>query len=459
MKNIIFILSLSLFTMHLFAQDDPVDEYIRIALENNLALKQKNANWEQSVSVLKEAKSLFYPNISLNARYTVADGGRMIDFPVGDLLNPVYSTLNALTASSDFPTIENESFPFFRPTEHETKLRLIQPILNTDIYYNRKIKENLSTAEFADLQSYKNSLVAEVKKAYYEYLKMLEIRTLMTETRLILEENVRLSQSLFKNDKVTRDIVLRSQAELQELEEKNAGVEKGLKVSQSYFNFLLNRSFDEEILTSVPRVEEIPASLIDLKNNAMGSRQELEMLQAYITAAENKLRLDKASRVPDLFAVIDYGYQGEKYQFTNEDDFMMASFVLTWDLFKGFENRNKSTQSQINLDKLKIQKEETSRLIELEVTHAWYELLELNERLLSSESRVKTERQIFKMVSSKYKQGQANQLDFIAARNSMTGAEQELIISKYDYMISYAEFEKAVAGSSFIKNMENDEVQ
>ena len=41
---------------------------------------------------------MFLPDISMNARYTVARGGRIIEFPVGDLLNPVYITLNMLTA-------------------------------------------------------------------------------------------------------------------------------------------------------------------------------------------------------------------------------------------------------------------------------------------------------------------------------------------------------------------------
>ena len=118
--------------------------YIAIGLENNLALKQRQSGYQQSLEALKEARGLFYPSVSLNARYTVSEGGRVIEFPVGDLMNPVYSTLNQLTSSNMFPMLENQEIKFLRPTEHETKIRLVQPVLNTDLYYNAKIKKELA---------------------------------------------------------------------------------------------------------------------------------------------------------------------------------------------------------------------------------------------------------------------------------------------------------------------------
>jgi outer membrane protein len=41
------------------------------------------------------------------------DGGRFFNIPVGDLLNPVYSTLNAITQLELFPQIENVNQNFF----------------------------------------------------------------------------------------------------------------------------------------------------------------------------------------------------------------------------------------------------------------------------------------------------------------------------------------------------------
>ena len=89
-----------------------LNDYVKYGIDNNLMLKQKQAGYKKSIEALREARALFYPNISFNARYTVSEGGRVIEFPVGDLLNPVYSTLNTLTASSMFPMVENQQIQF-----------------------------------------------------------------------------------------------------------------------------------------------------------------------------------------------------------------------------------------------------------------------------------------------------------------------------------------------------------
>ncbi len=142
MKHSFIITSvLCLASTFLQAQNLHLDAYIREGLESNKGLKQKQLDYASDLSALKEAKGLFFPDISLNARYTVAKGGRTIEFPVGDLLNPVYSTLNMLTVSETFPQIENQEFSFYRPTEHETKLSLVQPIFNSDIVQNYRIRK------------------------------------------------------------------------------------------------------------------------------------------------------------------------------------------------------------------------------------------------------------------------------------------------------------------------------
>ena len=110
-----FVICLPLFISHILhgQESEILDSYIREGLSNNLALQQKTASYNQSLAALKEARGMFMPSISLNARYTVAEGGRTIVFPVGDLLNPVYSTLNALTSSlppdQQFPPIQIEN--------------------------------------------------------------------------------------------------------------------------------------------------------------------------------------------------------------------------------------------------------------------------------------------------------------------------------------------------------------
>ncbi|MCK4854818.1 MAG: TolC family protein, partial [Bacteroidales bacterium] len=207
-------------------QEETLDNYIDEGLENNLSLKQKEVNYLKSMEVLKQARALFFPDISLNARYTAAEGGRVIEFPVGTMLNPVYQSLNYLLDQDLFPDIENMNFAFYRPTEHETKIRLAQPIIDTKIIYNQKINKELSRAVMADAVAYKRQLVAEIKTAYFNYLKTVKLLQLVDDTRELLVENIRVNESLYENDVVTIDNVYRSRAELSKLERHEAEARK-----------------------------------------------------------------------------------------------------------------------------------------------------------------------------------------------------------------------------------------
>ncbi len=253
-KNIIIVLLGSLFFISgvgsgtgLKAQNPVLEEYIIEGLQSNLGLKQAKLDYAANLSALKEARGLFFPDLSLNARYTVAEGGRTIEFPVGDMLNPVYSTLNVLTGTELFPQIENQEFAFLRPREHETKMTLVQPIFNTDIIYNHGIRKQYTEIARIDVDRYKRELIKEITKAYYDYQKAFNLVWLADTSISLVKENLRVSQRLFENDKVTIDAVYRSESELSKVEVQRAQANNMLEASRAYFNFLLNRSLDASI--------------------------------------------------------------------------------------------------------------------------------------------------------------------------------------------------------------------
>jgi outer membrane protein len=434
----------------LFAQVDTLNYYLQVGLENNLALQQKQASYEKSMLAVKEARRMFYPGISFNARYSIADGGRVIEFPVGDLLNPVYSTLNALTMSDYFPQIENREFTVLRSREHETKLQLIQPIFNTGLHYNYKIRSELSQASRVDVDRFKRYLVAEIKKAYFNYLQTLRMEELAFETRELLEENVRVSNKLFENQKVTSDVVYRSQAELSNIDQLIAEVEKNRKVARSYLNFLLNRPLETPLYDPREVQDTVIVSDLELaKDHALDWREELDLLDHYLDASAYNLKIIRSQNYPMLLAAVDYGFQGKKYRFTADDDFVIASFVLKWDIFSGFQNRARIKQAVVETELLKQQKEEAEQQIRLEVTQAYYDLKAAVQSIRSSGMECIHARKAFRLVDRKYGEGMASLIEYMDARTAMTSAEINRIISRFDLQVKLAEYERTTASFDF----------
>lgn len=420
-------------------------DYIKEGLESNLSLKQKEAGYEKSIQVLKEAKSWFYPQVSLNARYSLADGGRLIEFPVGDWLNPVYSTLNALTGTSNFPDVENETFQFLRPHEHETKIQVIQPLINTDIHFNKKIKLGMMLAEKTDLDAYKRHLVKEIKVSYYNVLKSIQLLEFLQNTKRLAEENLRVNEKLFQNNKLTRDKIFRAVAELSKIEQQIAVAEKDNKIASAYFNFLLNRPLDSEILIE-NEVETILLLSIDnmtiATENALERREEISKLGILEDISATAVRMNQMKRLPEILLAADYGFQGARYRFTGEDDFVIASAVLRWNLFHGFQNRHQIRQSQIDERIIRSKKEEAKELVKLEVIQSWYELQAVSRAVTSAEKEYEATRLAFEIVDKQYNTGMVSLLEYLDARTTMVGAGTNKITSRYEYLSKMAEYER-----------------
>ena len=423
------------------ARNPVLDQYIREGLQSNLGLKQRKLDYAVNLSALREARGLFFPDVTFQARYTVARGGRVISLPVGDLLNPVYSTLNLLTASDLFPQIENQEFRFYRPREHETKISVMQPIFNAELIHNYRIRKKQAEIAEIDIHRYRRELVEEITRAYYDYHRAFNMVRLADTTYLLVRENLRVSRRLFENDKVTIDAVYRSESELSNVETEQAKANNLLKASQAYFNFLLNRSLDD----SIEMVEEIPVPvtlpLEDAKSLALENREELRQIEQYRQLNQHMAALHRGKNLPGLFGSFDYGFQGEEYSFTSEDDFLLASLVLRWKLFQGTVNRQKVQQARIEAEKLEELRAETRQQILLEVINQYYALQAAYESVLSARKQVRSGTRAYELIRRKYTEGTSPLLELIDARTSMTTASANLIIARAEYFSRRAEFE------------------
>jgi outer membrane protein len=180
---------------------------------------------------------------------------------------------------------------FLRPTEHETKVRLVQPIVNSQILFNARIKKEVSNAEKAELDTYKRKLIAEIEATYYQYLQSLEYEKLLFETERLVQENLRVNRKLVENDKITIDNVYRAETELQKVRKLQTNAIKAKNLSRASFNFLLNFPLDSAIkVDGLLQVALPPFSLDDAKASTLAQREELKMMEYYGKASMKILR-------------------------------------------------------------------------------------------------------------------------------------------------------------------------
>jgi outer membrane protein TolC len=443
-----------------WSQANSIDRYIQTALESNIALQQQELSYEQSLAAMEEARAMFFPKLSLEARYSVARGGRAFEIPVGDLVNPIYSNLNIINslgqaASPDYPviptypTIPNVQENFLRETEHETTLRVVFPLFNSAILQNHKIRQNMAAADRISVDVYRRELVKEVKTAYFNYAKAAEAVTLFENALELVEENLRATESLYNNHKITIDVVYSAGAEVAGVKQQLAEARKNTNMARAYFNFLLNQPYDTAIeATPDINIGDYAAGETEARREAVQQREELKQLNHYLSVSDNQVQLSKGAWLPQVNLVADYGFQGTRYRFSRDDDFAMGSIVMSWNLFDHTTNK-KVQQAEIEKLKMQKQKEELQQQIGLQVTNAYYDLEAGRQQVLLAQAELEAAQKAFRLVQKKYTQGQANLVEFTNARTQQTNAGQKLIIAKYDYQVKLAALERATASYKF----------
>jgi outer membrane protein TolC len=324
-------------------------------------------------------------------------------------------------------------------------LRVVMPVYNNAIINNQKIQSNLAEANRVGVDAYKRTLIAEVKTAYFNYWKAAEAFELYENTVQLVDENLRTSESLFKNHQVTKDVVYLAAAQVEEVKQQLAEAEKNKKVAQSFFNFLLNKDYDAPILVTPTNNTFVEvASLAASRQQALQQREELNQLSYVLAATDHKIQINKGSYLPTVNLVADYGIQGTRYSFTNEDDFFMGSLVMSWKLFQPTQ-KAKTQQAQLEKQEIHQQKEGLQQQIGLQVVQAWYDVEAARKSVTQAAAETKATQQAFRLIHKKFEQGQANLVTWTDARTRQTNAEQKTIIARYDYQIKLATLEEVSA--------------
>ena len=447
-KSYPLLLIISVLCTAALAQSPVLDAYVQQGLKSNLQLQQEQLNYERSAQNLQLARALFFPQVSANASYGFAQGGRKISIPVGDMLNPVYSTLNALTGTNNFPQIDNVNTQFLPNNFHDTKVRVIQPLFNPEIYFNYKAQRELISVQDAQKRAYENELKYSITSAYYQYLESEESLMIYGKTKELLMELLKINKKLVANDKATNDIVLNAAYELDKIDFQLAQARKNNQVAKSYFNFLLNR----DLSLPVDKDSTIRATLSDqaelaiLTETALAQRQEIKQLHGALLTNEQVIGLSKGNAyLPKINVVGDVGYQGFNYKFDYPQQYWLVQFSLSWDLFKGGENKIKVQQAKLDYQVTENRMEQLKKQIELQVIQSYYDLEATEQSYIAAQSGIRNAEKSFQIIRTKYFEGQALLIEYLDAQNKLTTARLAETIGAYEVLRSDAALKKTIA--------------
>ncbi|HMI01454.1 MAG TPA: TolC family protein [Pedobacter sp.] len=421
-------------------QDPRLDVYISDAFSNNQGLKQQKFDLDRAMFALREAKSMYLPSVSMLGSYTKASGGRTIDVPVGDLINPIYTALNELTSSSKFPQLSNTSEQLNPDNFYDVKLRTSLPLINAEIRYNKLIKQQLISIQQASVNVYKRALVKDIKTAYYQYYQSLQGVEAYKSALLLINENIRVNASLLKNGVRNGTALLRAQTEQQKINAALISAQKNTENARAYFNFLLNRPLGDSIDTS--GIHPIVFTSEPDSIRGVDNREELKQLKATQQVNSLDYKLQRSAIIPKLNTFLDLGSQGTGTTFNGNTRYYLWGVNLQWDLFTGGKNKYRAAQSQASLNATAAKLEETEDALKLTLLQSLNNYRSVKAADKSARAALTFAEKYFRDQLKAYQAGQLLYLELLDAQDQLISTKLRIAETQADLQISIAELER-----------------
>lgn len=415
---------------------DILDRYIQEALANSLRIREAAIQLESKRVEEEWGHRLYLPELSFGTSYTLAAGGRSISFPVGDLLNPVYSTLNKLTQSAAFPSIDNVEEQFLPNNFYDARFRVRQPIIRAEIELTQKLQEVQRTAAEIHIEVLRRELIKEVKTAYFGYLQAMALLEVFDRNRALLAAQRTVQEGLIRNGKLSAVALDRNSADVARLEAQRAQVVVNKENAAQYFNFLLSRDGtapierDSLLAGAIPGIPENPSP-----------RPELAQLEAGQSAAALLVAMEKAKTKPVLGAQLDYGSQGFHFDW---GPYALLGISLEIPLWTGGKQKLQIQRARLESERLDVSFQQAQRAFDLEVQTTRQRFLGAVKNWESFPVQVEYAQRNYRETLRRYQEGVAGDLELQEAQTQWYGIEIQQTVAYYAVLLCFADLERAM---------------
>jgi outer membrane protein len=403
------------------------------ALAANLELDQAELNVDARLAVLDQARAEYLPQIDLQLRFTDANGGRTIEVPALGI-----------------------DFRFLREREQESFVRLTQPIYDARRAAEKRGAGYAWDASRHGLEAYRLRLARDVRQAYYRWLTARESIGVLEATAGLARENERVNDSLYRNGKVTKDLRLSAEAEHLEITQQLLRARAAEDLARRYLNLLCNAPLDREpeapdvTDADLPRMaHRIPTARgVALEQRAVDRRAELRELDSGIAASGEAESAARAAFKPQLAFAVDAGTQGEEWDYSVEDSFVLASVILRFNLFNGGGDRAAIREARARTAGLTAGRQLAEQQIRIEVQEAITDLEVAEASLETASRRIEAADAAYAIIAKKRDLGQVSSAEYLDAQRALTQARLNGNVTRFQALGALAQVEYAIGGTS-----------
>ena len=480
-----------------------LDEAIQIAYVNSYTLRDARLGVEEVRAQVQETRGQLYPQFEISSSYT-----RNIKNPnpfSGSSANNLFSGLGFLEwlsfneqARTDFDAsteplsfaefalrqqqglddagivLETDDNPFAVPNQFTTGITVTQTLLDFSAFIAVKgAARYAETSQQNGLERQEQLLIDNVKTAFFQGLLASEQYQVAGQsvgrTKETLGELARqVSQGV--TPKFQR---LTAEVELANLETALFQSENAMQTALDQLKLVLGIPVEQPIRLVGTLATEDEGSYMtinaeDAVGLALQHRPDLKQLSDTYELQRLNARVTRTRYLPTLSAVANYSYIGnvpsnrtsifsdpsDPFSFSQQtngffsdsywDESFSVGFQLNWQIFDGFQNRNRARQQQIQANRTQNQYEQQLQSIRQEVSLALRNLDVARQQILSQERNVERAELSYSFAKKRLEEGVSNPLEERNASEQLDQSRLNYLQAIHDFLRAKSAFETAV---------------
>lgn len=299
--------------------------------------------------------------------------------------------------------------------------------------------KRMASVERLERERILNLLSKDFINAYLDLLeteKMLKVSEKEIES---LESHKKDAQALFDAGVVVKNDLLQAEVMLSDARQRHIELENLRKIRLSAINRMLGLDLGKPLSTAEPEKTGIglPGSLQDAQARAMENRVELKQTDLRLDALRERLRAIRADFLPQAYLSGGFEYQENRYM-VHEGNWMLLA-GLKMELFSGGRTRAELKKAELEIQRLKEERQRISDLIRLQVKSAWLELESARQRLRVTKQSIEQAEENLRLQKLRYHEA-------VGTATDVTDAITLLTRAKTNYWRAIYAVKKAEAG-------------
>ncbi|WP_339840970.1 TolC family protein [uncultured Maribacter sp.] len=362
MKNIIALL---LLFSCLGLQAQTLEDYFKIASDNNPGLLSQYKEFEAALEKVPQVSTLPDPSISF-----------------GYFISPVETRVGPQNARFSL----TQMFPWFGTLKAQGNAATL-----------------MAEARYQSFLDAKNKLYFEISTAYFPLYELREWMKIEEGNIAILESYKAISNSKFKNGNGTLVDVLRVDIMLKEAVTNLGILNKKEMPLLASFNKLLNRDEIEPVIIA-DNIEIDPLSLDNAKDSLVVDHPLLNSLELKIKASEASEYAAIKQGLPRFGLGLDYVMVGERTDMAlpdNGKDVLMPMVTVSLPIFRG-KYKAAVKEAQLMQESYSLQKTETTNSLNSNYEMALFDIRQQTDLISLFDQQISESEQVLNLLFTSY---------------------------------------------------------